>query len=108
MYVYHQHPMLRTLNCFVQFLHSLNYIPETVISDNGSCFISEQFRQFLNFNGIKQITSALHHPSTNGLAKRAQIIKRDLKRQQMNQLNLHLQKFCLLIKIPYIVLQVVH
>ena len=31
-------------------------LPETVISDNGSCFISEEFQRFLKSNGIKQTT----------------------------------------------------
>ena len=45
-------------------------IPETIVSDNGSCFISEDFQQFLKSNGIKQITSAPYHPSTNGFVKK--------------------------------------
>ena len=58
-------------------------IPETIVSDNGSCFISEDFQQFLKSNGIKQITSAPYHPSTNGLAEKAvQIVKNCLKRPQ--------------------------
>jgi len=46
-------------------------IPETVVSDNGSCFKSKEFQQFLKSNGIKQITSAPYHPQTNSLAERA-------------------------------------
>ena len=33
-------------------------IPKTVVSDNGSYFVSEDFQLFLKVNGIKQITSA--------------------------------------------------
>ena len=51
-----------------------------IVSDNGSCFVSEDFQQF---NDIKQITSAPYHPSTNGLAEKAvQIVKNCLKRPQ--------------------------
>ena len=36
---------------------------------------------FLKANGIKQISSAPYHPSTNGLAEKAiQIVKRGLKK----------------------------
>ena len=46
-------------------------IPLTVVTNNGSCFVSAKFKQFLNKNRICQITSAPYHPSLNGLAKRA-------------------------------------
>ena len=55
--------------------------PETVVSDNGSYFVSEDFQLFLKANGIKQITSAPYHPSTNSLAEKAvQIVKKGLKK----------------------------
>ena len=58
-------------------------VPEAVVTDNGSCFVSEEFETFLLKNGIKHITSAPYHPSTNGLAERAvQIAKRGLKREE--------------------------
>ena len=84
-------------------------IPETIISDNGSCFISEDFQQFLKSNGIKQITSAPYHPSTNSLAEKAvQIVKKALKKPQLAQLNLDWQEFCLHIEIPLTVQLAIH
>ena len=57
-------------------------IPETVVTDNGTCFVSSEFEQFLDKNGIRHITSAPYHPASNGLAERAvQIIKKGLKKQ---------------------------
>ena len=46
-------------------------IPETIVSDNGSCFVSAEFKDFLRKNGIEHITSAPYHASSNGCAERA-------------------------------------
>ena len=77
---------LRTL--FAQF-----GIPETIVSDNGSCFVSAEFEAFLENNGIKHITSAPYHPVSNGLAERAvQIVKRGLKKITQGSIRSRLAK----------------
>ncbi|XP_064387325.1 uncharacterized protein K02A2.6-like [Halichondria panicea] len=57
-------------------------LPECVVSANGTCFTSAEFKGFLKKNGINQILSAPYHPSTNGLAERAvQVVKKGLKKE---------------------------
>ena len=55
-------------------------IPVSLVSDNGPCFTSEEFRRFVDQCGIRHITTAVYKPSTNGLAeKMVQTFKKALK-----------------------------
>ena len=68
-------------------------IPETIVSDNAACFTGEEFKDFVTSNGIKHITSAPHHPASNGLAERAvQIVKSGLKKLTEGTFNTRLAK----------------
>ena len=54
--------------------------PEMTITDIATCFTSAEFKEFLERNGVKHVTSAPYHPSSNGLAERAiQNLKNCLK-----------------------------
>jgi len=65
-----------------------------LVTDNGSCFVSSEFENFLLKNGIKHITSAPYHPATNGLAERAvQIVKKGLKKEVGGSMAMRLAKF---------------
>ena len=71
-------------SCVIEELRTLFArfgLPEMVVTDNGTCFVSREFEDFLRKNGVKHTTTAPYHPSSNGMAERAvQVIKRGLKK----------------------------
>ena len=65
-------------------------LPEILVSDNGSGFVSEEFKTFLKRNSIKHVTTAPYHPSSNGAVERyVQTFKNMLNK--MNKGNLEEQ-----------------
>ena len=67
-----------------------------IVTDNGSQFTSEQFQTYMKANNIRHITSAVGHPSTNGLAERlVQSFKTAMKSAQATEttIGLHLSRF---------------
>ena len=44
-------------------------LPEMVVTDNGSNFVSSEFEDFLKMNGIRHIRTVPYHPASNGLAE---------------------------------------
>ena len=75
-------------------LFATHGLPELIVSDNGTVFTSEQFRDFLKKNGIRHITSAPYHPSTNGLAERAvQTFKTSMKKSKPGDITTQLARF---------------
>jgi len=52
-------------------------VPETVVSDNGPQYVSDEFRQFEKAWNFNHITSSPHYAQSNGLAEKSvQTIKR--------------------------------
>ena len=45
-------------------------LPE-LVTDNGTNFVSAEFAEFTRRNGIRHVTSAPAHPSSNGITERA-------------------------------------
>ena len=69
-------------------------IPQVIVSDNGSSFVSEEFKLFLKRNGIKQLTSSPYHPASNGLAERAvKTFKSGLKKMKDGSVSDKLSRF---------------
>ena len=63
-------------------------LPDIIATDNGSCFVSSEFEDFLATNGITHWKSSPYHPSSNGLAEKAvQIVKQGLKKMKEGTLN---------------------
>ena len=63
----------------LRMLFAEHGLPETIVTDNATCFTSAEFGLFIAKNGIQHITSPAYHPSSNGLAERAvQLVKRGL------------------------------
>jgi transposase InsO family protein len=60
--------------------------PETVVSDNGSCFVSSRFQEYLKSIGARQKLSAPGYPATNGAAERCvQSVKKSLSKIMASQ-----------------------
>lgn len=81
----------------VEVLRSLwatHGVPETIVTDNGTGFTSEEFQRVLKMNGITHVTIAPRHPSSNGQAESMVKVTKDaLSRIIQGDWKLRLAKF---------------
>ena len=57
--------------------------PEVLVTDNGRQFVSSEFQEFMEKNGVQHIMGAPFHPQTNGMAERmVQSVKLALKKME--------------------------
>ena len=74
-------------------LFATHGIPELIISDNGTSFTSDEFKQFVSRNGIRHRTSAPYHPATNGLVEcSVQVVKSGLRKNSTGDIDLRLAR----------------
>ena len=71
-------------------------VPESVVTDNGPQFITPQFEQFCQKNGIQHIRVAPHHPASNGLAERGvQTFKQGFQKNREGTIEDRIARFLL-------------
>ena len=64
------------------------------MTDNGSCFTSQEFKQFTKLNGIRHVCTAPYHPASYGQAERAvKIVKEALRKCSNELLEMYLAYF---------------
>ncbi|KAJ8349133.1 hypothetical protein SKAU_G00277220 [Synaphobranchus kaupii] len=54
----------------LRFLFATHGLPDVIVSDNGAAFTLAEFKEFAKRNGIRHVTTAPYHPSSNGQAER--------------------------------------
>ena len=65
----------------LQHVYATFGLPVSLVSDNGPCFTSNEFKHFMERGGVKHVTTAVFHPSSNGQAERCvQTFKNMLKK----------------------------
>ena len=92
------HPMQSiTSSMTVEKLRSIfatHGVPAILVSDNGPSLVSAEFKRFMQRNGIKHVTTAPYHPSSNGCAERAvQTVKVGIKKMEDGNLETKLARF---------------
>ena len=56
-------------------------LPETLCSDNGPQFSSQEMAEFTSSHGIQHVTSSLYFPESNGMAERVVQTAKQLLKQ---------------------------
>ena len=84
----------------LRYTFSIQGIPYFIVSDNGPSLANQEFNTFCKLNGIKHLTIAPYHPSSNGAAEHLiQKFKTSLKKiiegKEVKELNTILQRFLL-------------
>ena len=77
-------------------------MPEVIVSDNGTNFISQESKEFMDNNGIKQMFTSPYHPSSNGLAERAvHTLNKSLRSNAESDIELSVSRFMLVYRITH-------
>ncbi|KAM7300035.1 uncharacterized protein ISCGN_020599, partial [Ixodes scapularis] len=54
----------------LRMLFAVHGVPDVIVSDNGTAFVSAEFKEFTSRNQIRHVAVAPYHPSSNGQAER--------------------------------------
>ncbi|XP_046556702.1 uncharacterized protein K02A2.6-like [Haliotis rubra] len=82
-----------TIEC-LRRMFATHGLPETVVTDNGTCFTSDEFTVFMKKNGIHHLCVAPYHPASDGLAERAvQTFKNGMKRMTEGNIETRISRF---------------
>lgn len=54
----------------LQILFSIFGYPQKIVSDNGTCFISSEFENYINSCGVNHVRSSNYYPQANGTVER--------------------------------------
>ena len=65
--------------------------PFMLRSDNGPCYSSKEFQDFLEFYQVHHITSSPHHPQSNGFAEALVGIAKQLMEKTIKDQTMELQ-----------------
>ena len=65
----------------LRMIFSRNGLPDTIVSDNATSFVSSEFRDFMTSNSIVHLTPPPYSPASNGQAERAVKIIKDLMKK---------------------------
>ena len=74
-------PTTKTTIKVLQELTARIWLPETIVSDNGTSFTSKEFENFCKLLSMNHLKSAPYHPRSNGLVERFIVVfKRAIKK----------------------------
>ena len=70
----------KTTSCLRE-VFATHGLPDTIVSDNGPTFTCNEFKKFMQENGVRHVLISPYHPASNGLAERAvQTFKESMKK----------------------------
>lgn len=75
---------LLTAEALEKQVFSLFNVPETILTDNGSQFLSQNFQNFLSTYGIKHLTTPIYSPQANSSERLNQTIIQGIRLQITN------------------------
>ena len=83
----------QTAQLFVQHVWRLHGMPSVLVSDRGTQFDSELFREIMRLLEVKQAMSSSYHPQTDGQTERVNRVMEEVLRHYVNPTQTDWDKF---------------